>query len=40
MCPKCNKPLVYNAIGADYRDLIPGFKLKMTCDWYEREKSK
>lgn len=40
MCPKCNKPLVYNAIGADYRDFIPGFKLKMTCDWYEREKSK
>lgn len=40
MCPKCNKPLVYNAIDAIYRDFMPGFKLKMTCDWYEREKSK
>ena len=35
-----NKSLVYNAIGSVYIDFMPGFKLKMTCDWYEREKSK
>lgn len=36
MCPKCNKPLTYNAIGDEYMDFIPGFKLRMTCDSYLR----
>lgn len=40
VCPKCNKPLVYNAIGAEYRDFIPGFKLKMTCDFYLKQKER
>lgn len=34
MCPKCNKPLIYNAIDEEYMDFIPGFKLRMMCDWY------